>query len=166
MHQFSESQTKVPWSAIILKIVIFIRICMVNRQGLPLQLICHTTSYTNGNFQDHGAWSMTLRIGPLTSSFQWYLWGQALQELSYPWWRCINSSFVCLLNRLATNVDVPCCSNRVVERFSFCGQFSQSTLPHVFYCPFGGFSFDSSVARPHGHLESIHVQGFISGEIL
>ena len=74
--------------------------------------------------------------------------------------------FVCLLNRLATNVDVPCCSNRVVERFSFCRQFSRSTLPHVFYCPFGGFSFDSSVARPHGHLESIHVQGFISGEIL
>ena len=43
------------WSAIILKIVIFIRFCMVNGQGLPVQLICHTKPYNNRNFQIDGA---------------------------------------------------------------------------------------------------------------
>ena len=42
-------------SAIILKIVIFIRLCMVNGQGLPFQLICHTKPYKNRNFQIDGA---------------------------------------------------------------------------------------------------------------
>ena len=65
MHQFSEgeSQTKVPWSAIILKIVIFIRICMVNGQGLPVQLICHTKPWWRFAI----LWCMTLTIGPLTN---------------------------------------------------------------------------------------------------
>ena len=40
VHQFSESQTKVPWSVITLKIVTFIRFCTVDGQGF--QLICHT----------------------------------------------------------------------------------------------------------------------------
>ena len=55
MHQFSELQTKVLWSAIVLKIVIFIRFCVVNGQGLPVQLICHTEPYKNSNFQIDGA---------------------------------------------------------------------------------------------------------------
>ena len=78
MHQFSESQTKVPWSAIILKIVIFIRICMVNGQGLPVQLICHTKPYNNRNFQIDGAsryfgvwlWQL-VHLLILVCSFQW-----------------------------------------------------------------------------------------------
>ena len=41
LNQFAESQTKVPWSTIILKIVIFIWIRMVTGQGMPVQLICY-----------------------------------------------------------------------------------------------------------------------------
>ena len=78
MYQFSESQTKAPWSAIILKIVIFIRICMVNGQGLPVQLICHTKPYNNRNFQIDGAsqyfgvwvWQL-VHLLILVCSFQW-----------------------------------------------------------------------------------------------
>ena len=78
MHQFSESQTKVPWSAIILKIVIFIRICMVNGQGMPVQLVCHTKPYNNCNFQIDGAlqyfgvwlWQL-VHLLLLVYSFQW-----------------------------------------------------------------------------------------------
>ena len=35
-----------------LKIVIFMRFCMVNRQDLSIQLICHTKPYSNRNFQN------------------------------------------------------------------------------------------------------------------
>ena len=56
VYQFSESQIKVPWSAIVLKIVIFIRFCIVNKQSLPVQnLIKCTKSYKNLNFQNDGA---------------------------------------------------------------------------------------------------------------
>ena len=37
------------------KIVIFVRFCMVNGQGTPVQLICHTKPYNNRNFQIDGA---------------------------------------------------------------------------------------------------------------
>ena len=52
--QFSESQTEVLRSTIILKIVIFIRFCMadeLNGQALPLH---HTSPYKNYNFQNDG----------------------------------------------------------------------------------------------------------------
>ena len=84
MHQFSESQTKVPWSAIILKIVSFIRFCMVNGQRLPVQLICN-----NRNFQIDGAsrylvydsnWLVHLLI--LVCSFRWCV---LFLCLAYPW---------------------------------------------------------------------------------
>ena len=39
----------------ILKIVILIRICMVNGQGMPVQLICHTKPDNNHNFHIYGA---------------------------------------------------------------------------------------------------------------
>ena len=79
MHQFSESQTKVPWSAInILKIVLFIRICMVNGQGMLVQLTCHTKPYKNRNFpiddasRYFGVWVWQLvRLLILVCSFQW-----------------------------------------------------------------------------------------------
>ena len=78
MHQFSESQTKVPWSAIILKIVIFIRICMVNGQGMPIQLICHTEPLQS-QFSIDGAsryfgvriWQILVHFLILVCSFQW-----------------------------------------------------------------------------------------------
>ena len=78
MHQFSESQTKALWSAIILRIVIFIRICMVNRQDMPTQLICHTKPYNNRNFhidgtsRYFGVWLWQLvHLLILVCSFQW-----------------------------------------------------------------------------------------------
>ena len=61
-------------NAIILKIVIFIRFCMVNRQGLLVQLICHTKPYNNHNFQNVGAswyfglWLWELVCWPAPSS--------------------------------------------------------------------------------------------------
>ena len=78
MYQFLESQSKVPWSAIIFKIVFFIRICMVNGQRMPVQLICHTKPYNNRNFQSDGAsqyfgiwvWKM-VHLLILVWSFQW-----------------------------------------------------------------------------------------------
>ena len=88
MHQFSELQIKVPWSAIILKIVIFIRICMVNGQGLPVQLICHTKPYNNRNFQIDGAswyfgvwvWQL-VHLLTLVCSFQWCVLFLSLAKL-------------------------------------------------------------------------------------
>ena len=70
MHQFSESQTKVPWSAIILKIVIFIRICMVNGKACCSAHLPYKTLYKL-QFLNWGCfailWCMTLTIGPLTT---------------------------------------------------------------------------------------------------
>ena len=66
---------------------------MVNRQGLPIQLICPTKPYNNHNFQTDGAsqyFGVTLIIGALTnfgllSAVACFVFvsGQALQELSY-----------------------------------------------------------------------------------
>ena len=55
VEQFSQSSTKVLRSAVILEISVFIRLCMVNEQALPVQLICHTKPYNNCNFQIDGA---------------------------------------------------------------------------------------------------------------
>ena len=76
MHQLSESQTKVTWSAIFLKIVIFIRFCTVNGQGMPVQLICHTKPYNNRTVDDasryFGVWLWQLvHLLILVCSFQW-----------------------------------------------------------------------------------------------
>ena len=54
MHQLSELYTKVSRNAINLKIVVFIRFCMVdklNGQGLA---VSHTEPYKNWNFQNDG----------------------------------------------------------------------------------------------------------------
>ena len=65
-------------STIILKIVIFIRFCMVNRQGVPVHFICHTKPYNNRNFQIDGGsqyfgvwvWQL-VHLLILVCSFQW-----------------------------------------------------------------------------------------------
>ena len=43
---------------------------MMNGQGLPVQLICHTKPYNNRNFQSNGAsqyFRMSLKNGPLNN---------------------------------------------------------------------------------------------------
>ena len=44
---------------------------MVNRQGLPVHLICHTKPYNNHNFKlmalRNRLWCISLTIGPLTN---------------------------------------------------------------------------------------------------
>ena len=74
-----QSCTKVSCgSAVILGIPIFIRLCMVNRQALPVQFVCHTKPYKNSNFQIYGAsryfglwlWQL-VHLLILVCSFQW-----------------------------------------------------------------------------------------------
>ena len=102
VDQFSESQTSVSRSAIILKIVIIIRCCMadeLNRQALPVH---HTKPYKNYNFRNDGTsryfglwlWKLVHLLN-LVSSFQWCILFMCLIKLSraaLPWQRSINTN--------------------------------------------------------------------------
>ena len=61
------------------------RICMLNGQGMPVQIICHTIPYNNCNFQINGAsryfgWQ-SVHLLILLSSFQWCVMFLCLAKL-------------------------------------------------------------------------------------
>ena len=76
--EFSESSTKVLWSAVIFKVKIFIRFCIVNGQYEQALPICHTEHYKNYDFQIDGTlwyfgvwvWQL-VHVLILVCSFQW-----------------------------------------------------------------------------------------------
>ena len=116
MDHFSESSTKVPWVPSFWKIIsIFIRFWMVNRQALPIQIVCQTKPYKNYNFHIDGAswcfgvWLWQLAHLQISSFFVCVCLGAVLSMIkaySLHWMRGLHSvrvnslwipSFVCLV---------------------------------------------------------------------
>ena len=125
MHQFSESTTKEQWSTIILKII---KICMVNGQGLPVQLICHTKPYNNRNFQIDGA-------SRYFGVWVWQLVHLLILVCSFQW--CV--LFLCLARLCGS---CPICDKGLLPSYFyllFLG-FSMSAILHVFGLELQNFS--------------------------
>ena len=116
-----QSQIKVQWSAIILKVVIFIRICLVNGQGLPVQLICHTKPYNNLNFQIDGAsryfgvwvWQL-VHLLILVCSFQWCVLFLSLAKF-YRSCPISDKGLLCMKPRCKYHVHVCVCVQTEVD---------------------------------------------------